>query len=489
MQNSIRADVVVVGAGGSGMAAAVQAAEKGVKTVLLEHRGSIGGNASLANGIFAVETSVQRHNMIDADKDKVYRDVMMWNRYSTMVNPRIVRKWINRTADTVEWLIKMGVEFEVGTRMRLHYHQDPFWHVVKGDAKLGRFNAALKALKAAYERLGVEILYKCEPREILVENGETKGILVKVNGEETIVQAPAVIMCTGGFMGNAEWLKRYFPFYDPAVFGGIVVPYKGEGIEMVRRAGGAMSDRCTLVREACMTFAKNKDITASVRQPFCIWVNREGRRFVEESAAAHSQMVSNALIRQPGAVAWCIYDSALVNEVEEKGYLLPHGPNCEEPSNLRQLLEDAVAETGDAVLKGSSIPELAEKIGCETSTLEGTIASSNVFFEKGYDEEFAKERRFLRSYRQPPFYAIKFSVLTVETIGPVLVSEDMEVLDDRNLPIPGLYSAGVMTCGWMAEDYCGDYLFGANLSYSLNSGRFAAESAVRYVQNHTKVTT
>jgi fumarate reductase flavoprotein subunit len=313
-----------------------------------------------------------------------------------------------------------------------------------------------------------------------MENGAAKGIVADIGGVETAISAQAVIMCTGGFMGNPEWLKKYFPYYEPETFGGLIVPYRGEGIEMVRRAGGAMSDECTLVREACNTYGKNKDITPSVRQPYCMWVNREGRRFIGEDAAAHSQMASNAIIRQPGSVAWCVYDDALVDEAVNKGFLLPHAPGCEAPTNLRDIFEKEAELGGGAVIKAKSLPELAEAIGCDEKALIKTFDDYNGFFAHGYDKEFAKERRFLRVLSKPPYYAVKFGVLTVETIGPVIVNENMEVLDAHNKAIPGLYCAGVMTSGWMGEDYCGDYLFGANLSYSLCSGRFAGESAATY---------
>jgi len=481
MSKTINSDIVVVGGGGSGLAAALQAAESGSdRVILLERRKSLGGNANFANGIFAAETVVQRQNMIDCDKDEIYRDVMKWNRYSTLVNPRILRKWINKTAETVDWLMEKGIEFEVGVRQRLHYHQNPCWHVVKGDGKLGRFNTALKIMREKAVTQGVEIIFDSNPRELLKENGKVCGLIAECGGEETKINASAVIMCTGGFMGNEQWLKKYFPYYDPEAFGGLIVPYRGEGIELVAEAGGALADSCTLVREACNTFAKDKGITPSVRQPFCIWINKSGQRFVGEDVAPHSQVASNALLRQPGALAWCLYDDSLINEVETKGFLLPHGPDCEFPFNFRQQLEDAAAENNDAVIKASSIEELAKQIGCPIHRLEKTIAENNRFYLEGYDEDFAKERRFLRIYEKAPYYAVKFSVLTVETIGPVIVDENMRVLQNSGNPIPGLYSAGVMTTGWMAEDYCGDYLFGANLSYSLTSGRIAAKDAVFY---------
>lgn len=480
MNTILKADVVVIGGGGAGLSAAVQAAESGAKkVVIVEQRQTTGGNAAFANGIFGAGTSVQRHNMIDADKDDIHKKVMSWNRYSSMVDPKILRTFINKTEDTVEWLVGKGIEFEMGVQMRLHYDQNPCWHVVKGKTPLGRFNPVLKMLVSECNRLGVDILYKSAPKKILKTDGAVTGLIITMEDADFQIETRSIIVATGGFIGDAERLKKYFPFYNEDTFGGIIVPYKGEGIDLIAEAGGALTDKCTLVREACQTYAKNKGITPAVRQPFAPWVNKDGQRFIDEGVAAHSQAATNVLLRQKDSVAFAIYDSRLVDEVVNKGYVLPHAPGCDIPSGFREEIETAACE-GAGVYCGNTIAELADQIGCKPEMLQNTIEQYNESFANGYDWEFAKERRWLRKIDSAPYFAVKFGVLTVETIGPVIVNERMEVLDEAGSAIEGLYAAGVITAGWMAEDYCGDYLFGANLSYSMCSGRIAAENAAAY---------
>lgn len=116
---NLEADIVIIGAGGAGLPAAVSAAEKGVKKIiLLDKRSVVGGNAPFAGGIFACESHVQAKAMIDAPKDLIFKKAMEWHRYSSRVNPRILRAYINKSGDTIKWLTDMGAEFEVGTTWR-----------------------------------------------------------------------------------------------------------------------------------------------------------------------------------------------------------------------------------------------------------------------------------------------------------------------------------------------------------------------------------
>ena len=94
---------------------------------------------------------------------------------------------------------------------------------------------------------------------------------------------------------------------------------------------------------------------------------------------------------------------------------------------------------------------------------------------------FAKDPRYLLPLRTPPFYAIKYGLTIIDTIGPVRINERMEVLDRQDERIPGFYAAGVVTSGWQSDDYCGDHLLGSALSFSINSGRIAGENAAKYV--------
>ena len=109
-----------------------------------------------------------------------------------------------------------------------------------------------------------------------------------------------------------------------------------------------------------------------------------------------------------------------------------------------------------------------------------TIDRYNSFCDRGYDEDFVKEKRHLAPLRTPPYYAVHFRPIWIETVGPVIVNESMEVLDKQDEPIPGFFAAGVITSGWESHDYGGTPP-GSAMSFTLTMGRIAGENAAKYV--------
>lgn len=477
----LEADIVIIGGGGAGLPAALTAIENGAKNViLLEKRNKVGGNAVLANGIFACESPVQRLNMIDAPKDELFKKAIEWHRSSYKVDQRIIRAYINKSGDTIHWLVNKGVEFEVGVQFRLHYHQNPCWHVVKGNTHLGRFAPVMKLIEKECQEKGVKIFYETIAKELFRgSDGRVNGILIKKGDGEYRINTKSIIIATGGFMGNKELFDKYFPFFSQKSSGGIVVPHMGDGLQLAADAGATLDDYAALVREIGFPLAKDIRVGSFARQPVSVWVNKKGERFMDEAATENSQPASNAVIRQQDGVGYVLCDEKIIQDYMENGWILPHAPINPKPEDLKEaLIKEAVSELSVKISKNWD--DIAQWIGANPDTLNNTVREYNSFCDHGYDEAFAKERRFLVPLNTPPFYAIKFGTLTIETIGPVRINHHMEVLDGQDDPIPGLFAAGVVTSGWMSDDYCGNYLFGSALGYSINSGRIAGESAFKY---------
>jgi len=127
----------------------------------------------------------------------------------------------------------------------------------------------------------------------------------------------------------------------------------------------------------------------------------------------------------------------------------------------------------------NSWDEIAEWIGAAPEVLKDTIAHYNAFCNQGYDENFAKERRYLLPLHSAPYYAIRGLSVLLDTIGGIKINERMEVLDNQNDPIPGLYAAGVITSGWESEIYC-SALSASAFGFAINSGRIAGENAIYF---------
>ncbi len=482
--NTACADLIIIGAGGSGLAAAVSALEQGLRRVILiEKRASTGGNAVFANGIFACDSRVQRAKMVDMPADTVYKKALEWHRY-THVNPRILRRYINQTARTVDWLLAKGVEFDLNIENRMTFDQEPSWHVVAGKGELARFGYVTKLLQAEFKDKGGELLLRTETQEILKDSsGAIRGVRVKTGTQVREIAAPRVLLCTGGFVGNKELLAKYVPTYDDT-FDGFFVAMMGDGVALAAQAGGFLEDHATLIRENCFSSPKPKNayLTVASREPNVIWVNRKGRRFVDETCGFDLQPSVNVLYTQPGKVGFALYTDALVQEVMDQGWKLPRAPATDDYKTFRERLLESARE-GEWVSKSDTLEGTAKFIGCDAEVLAHTVQEFNEHVSRGYDADFVKERRFLTPLTSGPYYVIRFRTMIIETCGPVRVDECMRVLDANYDPIPGFYASGALTAGWLSTDYCGKYLFGTALAYALASGRIAAETAAAQPAN------
>ncbi|MBP1736882.1 MAG: flavoprotein subunit of a reductase [Oscillospiraceae bacterium] len=477
---TLEADVVVIGCGGSGIPAAVSAYENGAKkVVVIEKRGRAGGNSVMARGIFACETSVLRQAMIKSDRDEIFTNAMRWHHYSR-VNGRILRAWINQSGDTVEWLRRRGVEFEVGTTQRMTYDIDPNWHCVKN----GTMAIAMGKLFDEVIENGASIFLETQVTEILKTEEKVYGVRAEKDGKSFLINAPRVIIASGGFLANTEMVKQYCHYYDPDCFGGFQAPNMGEGVGLAEHAGGALEKEVMIIREACAASDKAPRLLCEfTREPYLLWVNKKGRRFVEETAGSQLQMCTNALMTQPGMKAYALFDQGALHRMMDLGFELCKGDHmrgCPIPS-LKEQLEAAQKKAPFAVKIADTVEELAQWIGCGTEALQDELNRYNSYCEQGYDADFNKARRYLVPCRTGPFYAIEHMALAVDTAGPIRVDEHMRVLGSDYEPVKGLYAAGSTTAGWQSNDYCGPFLFGGALSYAMNSGRIAGRSAAEGV--------
>lgn len=483
----LETDLIVIGAGGGGLPAAVIALEAGAKVIVLEKRKTTGGNASMARGIFACDTKVQTHAMIDAPGDEIFKNAVRWHRYDR-INQRLLRAWIKETSKTIEWLESKGLNFEVSTTTRMHYHQTPCWHCV---ADNGRMAQATKALADSIPQLGGEILTGMEVTKILIDNGEVCGVLTSDrSGTNYEITAKAVVISTGGFIGNDDLMVKYFPYYDENFTGFKILTNKGDGISLALGAGAAIEDYCSLIREATGSYEKGRLCNEVVREPDLIWVNKKGRRFADEATGESLQSCSNAILMQPDRTAYAVFDDDYAQQIISNGFKISKGDDYRGkavPNFREELNKIACEEDGSTWVKiADTLDELAQWIGCKPEALQKEIDTYNDYCTHGYDNDFLKERRYLKPLLKAPFYAVRHGILVVDTVGPLRVSENLELLDKAHDPIPGLYGAGVITSGWQSSDYCGDYIFGAALSYSLNSGRIAGRHAAAYIKEARK---
>ncbi|MFJ3804377.1 FAD-dependent oxidoreductase [Streptomyces sp. NPDC090088] len=487
MQPSTSADVVVIGGGGAGPVAAVAAQDIGAGRVLLiEERAKLGGNAVFATGLWACETRQQRDAIVDVSADEVFRTAMAWHHHER-VDPRILRAVINKSGQTIAWLTeKTGIDFLISVEYKMSPDHAPTWHVPArledhGGHTLLKFSQVVRALGETFQSRGGEVWTGAKAVALRTdENGAVTGVVVERDGREEFVETRAVVLATGGFHGDSELMRKYFYFYDESL-AGFRIPMTGDGIRMAAEVGVRLEPHATLIKETCSSSERPNEYSLgpATRQPDTVWVNRLGRRFSDEAVAIHLQTGANPLLRQPGMTGFALYDDAMIRDVDDNGWLLPRAPL--RPAHLRKHLDSAAA-VGDWAVTANSWAEVAAWIGAPAEALEKTVADYNEHCARGYDAEFVKDRRYLRALVEPPFHAIRFGPMMIDTVGPVRVDEEMHALGEDFSPVPGLYVSGSMASGWQGADYCGQHLFGMALGFAVNSGRIAGEQAGRYAE-------
>ncbi|MFC1946103.1 FAD-dependent oxidoreductase [Chloroflexota bacterium] len=472
---NIKANVIIIGGGAAGLAAAVSAVEAGAKDVLVvEARRATGGNGVFPIGIFGAGSHLQRRLGFDAGTDNVFKSAMNYAHWRT--NPRLVRALIEKSGDTILWLEGKGVKFET---VIAHYpnQEHLLFHVTSPPTRTGV--VIMKAMRKACTSLGVSTLCQAKATKILKDKkGNATGVLAKTPQGDINLRGKSIVIATGGFAGNQEMLNKYTDNYREEEITQVGLPHKGDGLKLAAAAGAAIENSVTL--EMLGPAYPGPDTIAPVAgKPNTIWVNKHGERFADETISFLFSEGANAIYRQPGKVSYTLFDEEIKRNIVREGLSVIEGlfrGNKPWPGNLEKDLE-AEADKGN-VMTGS-LDDIAGWMEVSPEVLHSTVDEYNGYCDRGYDEIFAKDRQYLKPLRTPPYYALRCGIGFVVTHGGIKTSHRMEVLDPLDRPIPGLYAAGVDTGGTDGETY-NVGLSGHSFGFSVNSGRLAGESATAY---------
>jgi len=472
---NLRTDIVIVGAGGAGLAAAVAAAEKGATVVILEKRNMPGGNSLRAESFFAAESLAQQWALIDASRDILFKMAMDYAHWK--INPRIIRAFVDKSGDTVRWLEEKGL----GVYLISPYYPN---QVIRTEHQAKRGGTdVVKVLVKSCKDLGVQLLRQTAAKGIMTTTtGEVMGVLATTKEKNLEITARSVIIATGGYAANKELLKKYCPSYTEDIRSPDG-PHMGDGLLMATEIGAATEGLGGL-RMSGPRFERSRRGAGIVcQQPNTIWVNKKGERFVDETTAFKHFESANALLQQPGKVSYTLFDQQIKRNIIERGPIkirqgVFYGPK---KTDVAELAKELQLESNKGTIKVSdSWDKIAKWIGADPKVLKATIDEYNSCCDRGYDDIFAKDRRYLVPLRTPPYYAIKGRVSILTTQGGIKINHHMEVLNSQDNPIPGLYAAGDDTGGWEPDTYNVN-LSGSGLGFALNSGRIAGENAAQYV--------
>ena len=451
--------VVVIAGGPSGLSAAVQAAEDGAEVIVLEKAAAIGGAANMGMGPLGIGTKYQKQQMEDVTVEKAFNMFMEYTHYN--VDARLVKRYFEQSAETIEWLEDMGVEFEGA--YRYFPKSEPTWHIVKTDQGIGPRAASFmnKALYARAQELGVKVLLETPAKKIIIKDGKVAGVLATdKDGKEIEVACKAAIVCTGGAGCNKEFIEKETGYkHGEDMFNFAIPGIMGDGLRMAWEAG---ADHLPVRIEQAAAIEGVDDLPGSVGnimgQPNLL-VNLQGKRVMNEDHMQNTTFLSNVCSHQKGRVCISIIDSSIAK------YYMRNGVD-----NVSMVRPDPdVSDFAEAI-------KMAKENGNE-----GLFIEYNDFCD-GVDEEFFKDKRYLRPITKAPFYGARIRPGGYGTVGGIRINENCEACNKDFEPVPGLYAAGADACNIYDDSYM-FLLPGNSMGFAVNTGRIAGMSAAEYVED------
>ena len=458
-------DVIIIGAGGAGLAAAHGAAERGRKVLVLEAGERPGGSLALSGGVFyAAETSVQREAGITDSIERMYRFYMAVNQYR--LPAPVIRRLCVEATPVFEWLRELGVRFAPS-----HLYKAGLDTVARGHRCLGLGAEIAEKLEGALGRHdNVEIVTHTRVTGLL---RDAAGAVCGVEAAGEKLTAPAVIVATGGIGANLEMVARYLPRtaqYGDWVWYVGAPTNRGDGVDMALSVGATMTGQDT--GSIMLTPGFGRDFEPYIPGWF-LFVDHAGRRFADETS---DYAVNSNLVRDlPGGECFALFDEAArlasrpakVGEKDQSGAY-----------PLASWTADRLAAQADAgrVIRAATLDELAARAGLHADRLAVTIAGYNASCAAGHDAQFGKAPDLLKPLTTPPFYAVRLRPTAIGVTGAGLRTDDQaRVLDALDRPIPGLFAAGETVGGVHGELYVGSGGMIANaIVYGLIAGRNAA---------------
>ena len=477
---TLTADIVVVGAGASGTAAAVTAAEAGAKVIVLEKGPAVGGAGKLASGLFAVESSMQKAKyknnpelLSQLTKDQLYKQLMDYNHYLSSAS--ITRRVIDESSSTVDWMNKHGAKLEL-IDWNPQQGQNPYpirWRIYHRYVD----NAgAFKNMYDAFGKLGGKLLLQTRAYDLTQDkDGNVTAVIAeKADGGKLTIKTSAVILASGGYGADQSLLPpkmKSFLFYG-------VDGETGDGLKM-GEAIGAATINMDLVKQYPQGvetrphhgLAATASSTDTMKKSGAIYVNRDGKRFVDENAGLG--VLTDKTIEQPGSIAYIVMDEAAWKQYVAKSLEDKLVPSAESLNEWTKIVNN-----GHPVMAVSkSLEDAAKQMGIDPKGLEATVKHWNDMVKAGSDKDFS--RRLTGGLAEGGTWRIvEQKVRYQTTLGGLKADGAMRILKKDGSAIPGLYGAGCVVGGANGADS----MTAMMNSWAIVSGVVAAESAASYAK-------
>ncbi len=451
------ADVVIVGTGFAGLAAAITAKDAGAKVVVLEKMRTHGGNSIINGGQMAAWSSKVRKQRTDLEPDsaeQMYQDMMKAGHNLNW--PDLVRTVVNGAPDAVDWLVDLGVVFppqliiQAGGHSRARTHQTK--NISGGDI--------IAVLYKVTQGKKIPVLLEHQVTGIVREKpleGRVLGMRVKAKGKTLYFKATkAAILASGGFSRDVNMRTKQVPYLTKEWLSTNQPGATGEALIAAQdiRAGATQMDRIQLYPFADPeTGILDKPALIPFTSPaFAIYVWKDGKRFINELAPREAIANHEAFVLKEKPT-WTIFDSATW------------------PSfTTEEVITGGLAKK--RIFKADTIEDVARAAGINPAGLADTVTRYNGFVDAGADKDFGKQR-FRGKIQKPPFYAVPQWPAIHHTMGGLQITTKAQALDREGLVIPGLYCAGEVSGGV----HGGDRLGSCAVTDCIVMGRIAGKNA------------
>lgn len=505
----VEADIVVIGAGGAGTAAALRAAQEGKKVMLLEKTATPMGASTLAGGMFAADSRLQQEQGKTVDKSWLYEQY--YKASNGYMNSQLVDHIIDEAGNTVNWLLDNHMELNL-----VDAGSGAAYNHVGMPATLHGYNeggsVALKKLVQEFENAGGEVRWLTPAYEIQKDDNGVKAVLAKKEDGSTLkINTKAAIIATGGYGGNKEMLEKYIG--DQYTMGE-VAQNTGDGINMAYSLGAGRSG-LGVTQYFWETFKPEEigqmaqilgddwfSMTAFTMFPF-LRVNALGQRYSDETKVTSFAEHGGEIAQQPGQYEYAIIDSSILKKIAHNGvaviedqyaswvgneqfYMEFNEPNSTDAMYAQQHTPIDFTTTLDKLLdtkvvyKGNTIEELAKAMDVDANTLQASVNQYNQAIATGHDDAYAANTNRLVEVKEGPYYAVKYVARNLGTLGGIRINENMQVLDKDFNVIKGLYAAGADAGGMYGKSYV-DFE-GGTLGFAYTSGRLAGEQAAKDIK-------
>lgn len=471
---TIDTDLVIVGSGIAGLAAAVQAGELGLNTVVLEKNSFVAGNGGGVEGIFGINTKMQRAAGIHTEPEKIIAKEMQLAQYR--VDGSFWVDLVNNSSANIDWLIKNGVKL---TKVDDYAGicQFPTFHWFKDGVAASGY---VPYMKKKADEYGVKFLLNTPAYSVIYEDNKVKGVYAKTTEGFIKVNAKATIFATGGVGHNAKliakqgWQTKNLKFLS-------MPSNTGDGYQMAMSVGAKdmLQESPEFMDNYIQALPTNR-LTKMAPETMIagggpvIWVNQNGRRIANENITSYNMLYQHMPIKATRNT-YVVFNKKIWDQFAKIALLKKPDPD--------EILANAVKKNrGNSLYEENSIETLAKDVGIPEDTLVKTVSDYNDFCHEGRDREFNKEKADLVPIEDGPYYIGRLDNSNLVGLGGIGENNKFEVIDENFNTIPGLYAAGADSTMQYRSVYT-ITLGGSACAHSVNSGRHAVMNAKKYMQN------